>query len=83
VLGAIALVLAVGAGAAPAAPYQQGALALIARAPLGRVAVAVAAVGLLAYAPWKLGQAGSLPPSLKSRRLRNSPAPVKFPQPEC
>ena len=57
VVGAIALALAVGAGAAPAAPNQQGALALIARAPLGRVAVAVAAVGLLAYALWKLGQA--------------------------
>ncbi|MBV9802705.1 MAG: DUF1206 domain-containing protein [Solirubrobacterales bacterium] len=58
VVGAIALALAVGAGAAPAAPNQQGALALIARAPLGRIAVAVAAVGLLAYALWKLGQAG-------------------------
>jgi hypothetical protein len=56
VVGAIALALAVGAGAAPAAPNQQGALALIAGAPLGRVAVAVAAVGLLAYALWKLGQ---------------------------
>src|SRR5581483_11254422 len=57
VVGAIALALALGAGAAPAAPNQQGALALIAKAPLGRVAVAVAAVGLLAYALWKLGQA--------------------------
>jgi Domain of Unknown Function (DUF1206) len=57
VVGAIALALAVGAGSAPAAPNQQGALALIAKAPLGRVAVAVAAVGLLAYALWKLGQA--------------------------
>lgn len=57
VVGAIALALAVGAGAAPAAPNQQGALALIAKAPLGRVAVAVAAVGLLAYALWKLSQA--------------------------
>jgi len=56
VVGAIALALAVGAGAAPAAPNQQGALALIAKAPLGRVAVAVAAVGLLAYAVWKIGQ---------------------------
>ncbi len=58
VVGAIALALAVGAGAAPAAPDQQGALALIARAPLGRVGVAAAAVGLLAYALWKLSQAG-------------------------
>jgi Domain of Unknown Function (DUF1206) len=57
VVGGIAMALAVGAGAAPAAPNQQGALALIASAPLGRVAVAVAAAGLLAYALWKLGQA--------------------------
>lgn len=57
VVGGIALALAIGAGAAPEAPNQQGALALIASAPLGRVAVAVAAVGLLAYALWKLGQA--------------------------
>jgi Domain of Unknown Function (DUF1206) len=56
VVGAIALALAVGAGSAPAAPNQQGALTLIARAPLGRVAVGVAAIGLLAYAVWKLGQ---------------------------
>jgi hypothetical protein len=74
VVGAIALALAVGAGAAPAAPNQQGALALIARAPLGRVAVAVAAVGLLAYALWKLGQGvfgrgpeGGGDPDLKDR----------------
>lgn len=57
VIGGIALALALGAGSAPAAPNQQGALAFIAKAPLGRVAVAVAAVGLLAYALWKLGQA--------------------------
>lgn len=57
VVGGIAMALAVGAGSAPAAPNQQGALTLIARAPLGRVAVAVAAAGLLAYALWKLGQA--------------------------
>jgi Domain of Unknown Function (DUF1206) len=57
VVGAIALALAIGAGSAPAAPNQQGALALIASAPLGRIAVAVAAAGLLAYALWKLGQA--------------------------
>jgi hypothetical protein len=56
VVGAIALALAVGAGSAPAAPNQQGALALVANAPLGRVAVAVAAAGLLAYALWKIGQ---------------------------
>ena len=57
VIGAIALALAVGAGSAPATPDQQGALALITRAPLGRVALAVVCAGLLAYALWKLGQA--------------------------
>jgi hypothetical protein len=57
VVGGIAMALAVGAGSAPTTPNQQGALALIARAPLGRVAVAVAAAGLLAYALWKLGRA--------------------------
>lgn len=56
VIGGIALALAIGVGPAPAAPNQQGALAFIAQAPLGRVAVAVAAAGLLAYALWKLGQ---------------------------
>jgi hypothetical protein len=57
IVGGIALALALGLGPAPAAPNQQGALAFIARAPLGRVAVAVAAAGLLAYALWKLTQA--------------------------
>lgn len=57
VVGAIALALALGVGPEPAAPNQQGALAVIAKAPLGRVAVAVAAAGLLAYALWKFGQA--------------------------
>jgi Domain of Unknown Function (DUF1206) len=74
VIGAITLGLAVGAGSAPNAPNQQGALSLIARAPLGRVAVAVAAVGLLGYALWKFGQAafgrgpeGGGDPDLKDR----------------
>ena len=74
VIGGITLALAVGAGAEPAAPNQQGALSLIASAPLGRVAVGVAAVGLLAYALWKLGQAafgrgpeGGGKPGLKDR----------------
>jgi hypothetical protein len=74
VIGAIAFALAVGAGAAPAAPDQQGALALIAGAPLGRVALAVVCAGLLAYAVWKLGQAlfgrgpeGGGGPELKDR----------------
>jgi Domain of Unknown Function (DUF1206) len=57
VIGGIALALAAGVASAPAAPNQQGALAFIARAPLGRLAVGVAAAGLLAYALWKLGQA--------------------------
>lgn len=56
VVGGITLALALGAGARHATPNQQGALALIAGAPLGRVAVAVAAAGLLGYALWKLGQ---------------------------
>ncbi len=56
VVGGIALALALGAGSAPAAPNQQGALELIDRAPLGRVAMVVIAVGLLAYAVWKLAQ---------------------------
>ncbi len=56
VIGGLAAALALGAGSAGASPNQQGALALIAAAPLGRVVIAVAAVGLLAYALWKLGQ---------------------------
>lgn len=39
-----------------AAPNQQGALALIARAPLGRAALVVLCAGLLAYSVWKLTQ---------------------------
>lgn len=56
VIGGIALALAVGAGAAPASPNQQGALALIASAPAGRVALVIIAAGLLTYALWKVGQ---------------------------
>lgn len=55
-IGALALALAVGAGSANASPNQQGALALIAQAPLGKVALVVIAAGLLAYALWKLAQ---------------------------
>ena len=55
VIGGIAAALALGVGAA-GTPNQQGALQIIAGAPLGRVVIAVAAVGLLAYALWKLGQ---------------------------
>jgi Domain of Unknown Function (DUF1206) len=50
------MALALGAGSAPTTPNQQGALALIARAPLGRVALFVIATSLLAYALWKLWQ---------------------------
>lgn len=74
VIGGIALALALGVGPAPAAPNQQGALAFIAGAPLGRAVVALAAAGLLAYSLWKLGQAvlgrgpeGGGGPDLKDR----------------
>jgi hypothetical protein len=56
VIGGIAMALAAGAGAAPAAPDQQGALSLIARAPAGAVALGVIAIGVLFYALWKLGE---------------------------
>jgi hypothetical protein len=56
VIGGLAAAVAVGAGSDGTTPNQQGALALIAEAPLGRVVIAAAAVGLLAYALWKLGQ---------------------------
>lgn len=54
VIGCLAAALAAGAGSAGASPTQQGALELIAGAPLGRVIVMLAAAGLLAYALWKL-----------------------------
>lgn len=57
VVGALALALASGAGTAGASPDQQGALKLVARAPLGFIALSVIAAGLLAYAVWKLSQA--------------------------
>jgi Domain of Unknown Function (DUF1206) len=56
VIGGLALALALGAGTDNTAPNQQGALALIARSTLGRVALIAIAVGLLAYALWKLEQ---------------------------
>jgi hypothetical protein len=74
VVGALALVMAVGAGTAGTAPDQQGALALIARAPAGRAALAVICAGLLGYALWKLvqgfsghGPEGGGDPELKDR----------------
>lgn len=57
VIGGLAVALALGAGSPGRSPNQQGALQLVARAPLGQVLVIVAGVGLLAYALWKLGLA--------------------------
>jgi Domain of Unknown Function (DUF1206) len=57
VIGGIAAALALGVGSLGGTPNQQGALELIAAAPLGRVVIVVAAAGLLGYALWKLGQA--------------------------
>jgi Domain of Unknown Function (DUF1206) len=57
VIGGIAIALALGVGRQAGTPDQQGALALIARAPLGKVVLVVVSVGLLAYALWKLGLA--------------------------
>lgn len=56
-IGILALAMALGAGTMGAAPNQQGALSLIARATLGRVALGVICAGLLCYAVWKLTQA--------------------------
>ena len=56
IVGALALALALGAGKAHTSASQQGALALISRDALGRVALIVVAAGLLAYALWKLVQ---------------------------
>lgn len=57
VIGALTIGLAFGVGTDGTAPNQQGALALVAGAPLGFVALTVIAAGLLAYAAWKLIQA--------------------------
>lgn len=56
VIGALALAVAFGAGTMGTTPNQQGALALIARTPVGRPALVVISAGLLAYALWKLTQ---------------------------
>jgi uncharacterized protein DUF1206 len=56
VIGALALALALGAGTMGASPNQQGALSLIARHTLGRIAMVAICAGLLAYALWKLIQ---------------------------
>jgi Domain of Unknown Function (DUF1206) len=57
VIGALALALALGDGTMGAEPSQEGALALIASAGVGRAALVVVCAGLLAYALWKLTQA--------------------------
>jgi Domain of Unknown Function (DUF1206) len=54
VIAGIAAALAAGVGSAGGTPNQQGALTFIAQAPLGFIVVMAAAVGLLAYALWKL-----------------------------
>jgi hypothetical protein len=56
VIGGLALALALGAGTFGEAPNQQGALSLLARAGVGRAALVVVAVSLLAYAIWKFWQ---------------------------
>lgn len=56
VIGALAFAMALGAGTMGTTPNQQGALSLIASSGVGRVALVVIAVGLLAYALWKLTQ---------------------------
>ena len=54
VIGVLAFAMAFRAGTAGAAPNQEGALALIARAAPGRAALVLICAGLLAYAVWKL-----------------------------
>jgi hypothetical protein len=56
-IAAIAIRLAVDGHSPAARPNQQGALTLVAQAPLGRVAIVMIAVGLFAYALWKLALA--------------------------
>jgi hypothetical protein len=83
-VGALAIALAFGAGTAGTATDQQGALALVSRAPLGFIALALIAAGLLAYAVWKLTQAfngrgpeGGGGPSL-GQRLANAGGGVAY-----
>ncbi len=56
-IAAIAIRLAVDGHQPSATPNQQGALTLVTRAPLGRAVLVAIAVGLLAYALWKLALA--------------------------
>jgi hypothetical protein len=55
-VGALALALAAGAGTGGTPASQQGALALLDQGWLGKLALIVIAVGLVAYALWKLIQ---------------------------
>ena len=73
VIGGVALALALGAGGSSSNTNQQGALSLIAKAPFGKVAVGVAAVGLLMYALWKLSLAvlGRGPEGVDSQKLKD------------
>jgi hypothetical protein len=73
VIGALAVSIALGTGRAGAAPNQQGALALIARSPVGRPALVLICAGLLAYALWKLTQGvfGYGPEGGGSRELKD------------
>jgi hypothetical protein len=56
IIGLLTLALALGGGTLGATADQQGALALTARTLVGRLALIGVAVGLLAYAVWKLEQ---------------------------
>src|SRR5947209_9666262 len=56
-IAAIVIAVTVRSGNPGARPDQQGALALIAQAPLGRVALVGIAIGLAAYALWKFALA--------------------------
>lgn len=74
VIGGLAIAIALGAGTAGVAPNQQGALALISRAAIGRAALIVICAGLLAYALWKIyqgifgrGPEGGGSPAVKDR----------------
>jgi Domain of Unknown Function (DUF1206) len=75
IIGALALALALGAGGT--ATNQQGALAALSQAPLGKVALIAVALGLLACALWKfvLAATGTGPEGgggdSEGERLRN------------
>jgi hypothetical protein len=57
-MGGVTVALSLGVVERGTEPNQQGALSLVAANPLGRVVIAMAAVGLGAYALWKLVLAG-------------------------